>query len=157
MGDLLDKLDVVSPQGTNSLNLDLRDCSPHAEDEQISRLRSPQVNSSSQEQEIVKKVIERLEKQILQLIGVFISRDQVNSALLKKCKTVNVPAVNSAIRNVKKALQKYIGFSKMDPEYCDQIGELMDEAQAWCLDVKELYNKAEVHSINTSMGDAADV
>ena len=42
-------------------------------------------------------------------------------------------------------------------EYCVWIGELMDKALAWCLDIEELYNKAEVHSINTSMGDAADV
>ena len=33
----------------------------------------------------------------------------------------------------------------------------MDKAQAWCLDIEELYNKAEVHSINTSKGDAANV
>ena len=33
----------------------------------------------------------------------------------------------------------------------------MDKAQAWCLDIEELYNKAEVHSINTSKGDAGDV
>ena len=38
----------------------------------------------------------------------------------------------------------------MDPVYCDRIRELMDRAQAWCLDIEELYNKAEVHSINTS-------
>ena len=55
-----------------------------------------------------------MEKQILQLIGVFISRDQVNIALLKNCITVDVPAVNSLIGNVKKALQKYVGFSGMD-------------------------------------------
>ena len=45
----------------------------------------------------------------------------------------------------------------MDPDYCDWIGELMNEAQAWCQDIEELYNKAEVHSINTSKGDTADV
>ena len=45
----------------------------------------------------------------------------------------------------------------MDSEYCDRIGEVMNRAQAWCLDIEELYNKAEVHSINTSKGDAADV
>ena len=45
----------------------------------------------------------------------------------------------------------------MDPEYCDRIRELMDEAQAWCHDFEELYNKAEVHSIHTSKGDAADI
>ena len=105
----------------------------------------------------MKKGIERLQKQILQLKNVFISQDQVNIALLKKCKTVNVPAVNSAIRNIQKWLQKYTGFSGMDSEYCDRIGELMDKAQAWCLDIEELYSKAEVHSINTSKGNAADV
>ena len=45
----------------------------------------------------------------------------------------------------------------MDPEYFDQIGVLMDEAQAWCQDIEDLNNKAMVHSINTSKGDAADV
>ena len=81
----------------------------------------------------------------------------MNISLVKKCKTVDVPAVNSAIGNVQKALQKYVGFSGMDSEYCDRIGELMDRAQAWCLDIEELYNKAEVYSINNSKGDAADV
>ena len=67
----------------------------------------------------MKKEIERLEKQILQYVNVYISRDQINIALVKKCKTTNVPAVNSAIGNIQKALQKYVGFSGMDPEYCD--------------------------------------
>ena len=33
----------------------------------------------------------------------------------------------------------------------------MDKAQAWSQDIEELYNKADVHSINTSKGDAVDV
>ena len=78
-------------------------------------------------------------------------------ALLKKCKTVDVPAVNSAIGNVQKALQKYVGFNGMNSDYCDKIGDLMDQAQSWCVDIKDLYNKAEVHSIITSKGDATDV
>ena len=155
--DLQDKLDSASPQGTNFLNIDARDCSPQIVDGQSSGLRSPQGNPSSREREIVKKGIERLEKQILQLINVFISLDQVNITLLKKCKAVDVQAANSVIRNVQKALQKYVGFIGMDSEYCDRIGKLMDKAQAWCLDIEELYNKAEVHSINTSKGDAANV
>ena len=61
------------------------------------------------------------------------------------------------IGNVQKALQKYVGFSGMDSDYFDRIGELMDKAQAWCLVIEELYNKAEVHSINTSKVDAVDV
>ena len=44
----------------------------------------------------------------------------------------------------------------MDSKYCDRIGELMDKAQAWCLDIEELYSKAEVHSINTSVSRSKD-
>ena len=33
----------------------------------------------------------------------------------------------------------------------------MDQAQNWCLNIEDLYNKTEVHSINTWKGDAADV
>ena len=38
----------------------------------------------------------------------------MNIALLKKYKTVDVPVVNSAIGNVQKALQKYVGFNGME-------------------------------------------
>ena len=57
-----------------------------------------------------------------------------------------MPAVNSAIGNVQKALQKYVGFDGMDSDYCDKIGDLMDKAQTWCIDIEDLYNKAEVHT-----------
>ena len=87
----------------------------------------------------------------------YIPKDQINIALVKKCKTTDVSAVNSVIGNIQKALQRYVGFSGMDPEYFDQIGELKDEAQVWCQDIEDLYNKAEVYSINTSNGDATDV
>ena len=83
----------------------------------------------------MRKEIERFEKQILQYINVYISKDQINIALVKKCKTIDIPAVNSAIGNIQKALQRYVGSSGMDPEYCDLIRELMDEAQAWCQDI----------------------
>ena len=45
----------------------------------------------------------------------------------------------------------------MDSEYCDRIEVLMDQAQNWCMNIEDLYNKTEVHSINTSKGDATDV
>ena len=58
---------------------------------------SPRSNATCREREVVRKGIERMQKQISQLISVYISQEQVDIALLKKCKTVNVPAVNSAI------------------------------------------------------------
>ena len=48
---------------------------------------------------------------------------------------MDVPAVNSAMGNVQKALQNYVGFNGMDSEYCDRISDLMDRAQNWCLDI----------------------
>ena len=38
----------------------------------------------------------------------------------------------------------------MDSEYCNGIGDLMDRAQVWCLDIVELQSKA-------SKGDASKV
>ena len=49
-------------------------------------------------------------------------------ALLKKCKKVDVPAVNAAIRNIQRALQKYVGFERMESEFCDGIANHMDLA-----------------------------
>ena len=136
--------------------LEVRDYSPL--DGVINSVQSsPKSNSTSRERDIVKKGIERLEKQILQLIGVLISPDQVDIVLLRKCKTVDVPAVNSAIGYVQKTLQKYVEFEGMDLEYCDRIKVLMDQTQNWCLNIEDLYNKTEVHSINTLKGHAADV
>ena len=110
---------------------------------------SPKSNPISREREVFRKGIERMEKQIKQLINVFISREQVDIALLKKCKTVDVPAVNSPIGNIQRSLQKYVGFEGIEPEFCDGIENLMDQAQTWCLNIEDLYNKTEVHSINT--------
>ena len=45
----------------------------------------------------------------------------------------------------------------MESEFCDGIENLMEKAQTWCLNIEDLYNRTEVHSINTSKGDAADV
>jgi len=77
--------------------------------------------------------------------------------LIKKLKTVDVPSVHTAVGNIQKSLQKYVKFHGTDHEYCDSINDLLDSAENWCLRIEELYNNAEVHSINTSKGDSADV
>ena len=104
----------------------------------------------AREREIVRKGIDRLEMQIKQYTSVYVSKDQVNIGLIKKCKTTDILALNSAVGNIQKALQGYVGFDGMDPDYCDRIEELMDRAQAWVQDIEEIHNKAEVHSINAS-------
>jgi len=50
-----------------------------------------------------------------------------------------------------------VKFPGKDYEYCDDINKFLDSAENWCLRVEELYNKAEVHSINTSKGESSDV
>ena len=59
-------------------------------------------------------------------------------ALLKKCKTVDVPAVNAAIGSIQRALQKYVGFEGMESEFCDGKETLVDLAQTWCLNIEDL-------------------
>ena len=78
--DLQDKLEEMPPKNIHSRILDSRDCSLLVEDEVNPGRKSPTQSSTSRERDIVRKGIERLEKQIVQLIGIFISREQVNIA-----------------------------------------------------------------------------
>ena len=50
-----------------------------------------------------------------------------------------------------------MGFNNIDSLYCNKVGEVMDDSQAWCMSIEEMYNKAKVHSINTSKGYTAEV
>ena len=113
--------------------------------------------SSRRECEIVRKGIERIEKQLRQLIRNEIRMDSVDISLIKKYKTVDIPSIQSAIGNIQKSLQRYVKFSGMDSRYCDEIDRLLDEADIWCLNVDTLYNKEEIHSFNTPKGDSNDV
>ena len=69
----------------------------------------------------------------------------------------HVHAIHAAVENIQKSLQKYVKFPDMDYDYCNEMNEFLDSAENWCLRVDEMYNEAEVHSINTSKGDLADV
>ena len=113
--------------------------------------------ANRRECEIVRKGIEHTEKQLRQLILDNMRMEPVDISLIKKYKTVDVLCVHIAIGNIQKALQRYVKFSGMDSEYCDSINDLLDNAENWCLRVEVLYNKAEIHNINTSKGDTADV
>ena len=115
------------------------------------------LETNKRECEIVRKEIERTEKQLKQLILNDIYAESVDISLIKKYKTIDVPCVHAAIGSIQKSLQRYVKFSGMDSRYCDEINDLLDEAENWCLRVEVLYNKAEIHSINTSKGDTADV
>ena len=62
----------------------------------------------AREREIVRKGIDRLELQIKQYTSVYVSKDQVDIALIKKCKTTGIQASNSAMENIQKTLQRYV-------------------------------------------------
>ena len=107
--------------------------------------------------EIVKKGIQRTEKQLKQLILNDLEMKPADISLIRKYKTVDVPCVHAAVGSIQKSLQRYVKFSQMDMEYCDAIDGLLDEAENWCSSVEVLYNKAEIYSINTSKRDIADI
>ena len=113
--------------------------------------------SHTRERDLVKKSIERARKQLQQIVIADLGMNPVDISLVKKYKTVDVPAVHSAVGNIQKSLQKYVKFPGVSYEYCDEVNEFLDYAENWCLKVEEMYNVAEMHSINTSKGDTADV
>ena len=113
--------------------------------------------SCLREKDVVKKSIDRAKKQLEQVVSVELRMETLDISLIKKHKTIDVPAVHSTVGSIQKSLQKYVTFTGAEYEYCDEINEILDRAENWCSRVEEMYNKAEVHSINTSKGDSADV
>ena len=69
----------------------------------MNEMRSSQRYTCSREQELVRKGIERLEKQLLQYIDVFISCDQVNIALVKMSQllTLQLVTYRKSYRNMR--------------------------------------------------------
>ena len=126
-------------------------------DENLMSRDNPDTETGRRECKVVRKGMQHTEKHLRQLILNDIHIEPVDISLIKKYKTVDVPCVHSAIGNIQKSLQRYVKFSGMDSVFCDAINDLLDDAENWCLKVEELYNKAEIHSINTSKGDTADV
>ena len=77
------------------------------------------------EREVVRKGIERSEKLILQLISTRIPSDYVDIALIRKCNTIDLPALQSASKTCEKSLLKYLSFPGVDNSYCDRISSLL--------------------------------
>ena len=113
--------------------------------------------TDSRECEIVRKGIKRFQKQLVQVIKNEMIEEPLDISLVKKCKIVDIPALHTTVAHLQKALQSYVKFPGTDPEYIDFIEDLMDRAGNWCVKIEELYNKAEIHSINSSKGDTNDV
>ena len=59
------------------------------------------------ERDVVCKGIEQSEKLILQLISTRIPSDYVDIALIRKCFTIDLPALQSASKTCKKSLLKF--------------------------------------------------
>ena len=69
--------------------------------------------------DVIRKEIERSEKLILQIIGTKIPSDYVDIALIRKCNTIDLPALQSASKTYEKSLLKYLSFPGVDNSYCD--------------------------------------
>ena len=53
-----------------------------------------------------------------------IPSDYVDIALIRKCKTIDLPALQSASKTCKKSLLKYLSFPGVNNSYSDQISSL---------------------------------
>ena len=80
--------DRVENQSINSF--DIRDQTVYSLEG--SNQGSQKTNATRREREVLRKGIERMQKQIFQLISVQISQEHLDIALLKKCKTIDIPA-----------------------------------------------------------------
>ena len=83
------------------------------------------------ERDVIRKGIERSEKLILQLISTRIPSDYVDIALIRKCNTIDLPALQSASKTCEKSLLKYLSFPGVNNSYCDRISSLLDSAESW--------------------------
>ena len=106
---------------------------------------------------MVHKGIEQSEKLILQLISTKIPSDYVDIALIKKCNTIDLPALQSASKICEKSLLKYLSFPGVDNSYCDRISSLLDNTESWALHIVQAYTSTEVNSIKGSPEDIADI
>ena len=83
--------------------------------------------------------------------------DYVDIALIKKCNTIDCPALQSTLKACEKALLRYLSYPGNNSDYCDHISSVLNRAESWSLQIVQAYTDAEIHSINTSIGDASDV
>ena len=91
------------------------------------------------------------------MISTKIPSDYVDIALIRKCNTIDLPALQSAAKTCEKSLLKYLSFQGIDNSYCDRISALLDSAESWGSHVVQAYANAEVPSIQGSPGDIADI
>ena len=96
------------------------------------------------ERDVVWKGIERSEKLILQLISTKIPSDYVDIALIRKCNTIDLPALQFALKTCEKSLLKYLSFPGVDNSYCERISTLLDNTESWALHIVQGYNSANV-------------
>ena len=120
------------------------------------RVSVGQVNEV-RECDFVRKGIERSEKLIKQIICTCIPTDYVDIALIRKCNTIDLPALQSASKACEKSLLKYLLFSDVDNAYSDRVSVVLDQAEEWVTGVVAAYTATEIHSFKGSPGDIADV
>ena len=81
--------------------------------------------NANRERDVIRKGMEQSEKLILQLISTRIPSDYVDIALIRKCNTIDLPALQSAAKTCEKSLLKYLSFQGIDNSYCDRISALL--------------------------------
>ena len=89
----------------------------------------------ARERDIIRKGIEQSEKLITQLISTEIPSDYTDIALIRKCNSIDLPALQSDSKTCEKSLLKYLFFTDIDNSYFDWISDLLDKAEFWVLNM----------------------
>ena len=77
--------------------------------------------------------------------------------MIEKCNNADVPKISKAVTICSAALKKYMKIPRFDPDYIEEVTEILIEATNWCLIVESLSSKMEIHSINNTKGDTLEI
>jgi len=106
---------------------------------------------------VLRRDIQRFVDQMSSIIQTPISQDCANIALIKRCASVEVPALREDSKQCGPLLRKYSNMIGADQYYVADVMDLQDRVSCWIALVIELYKKQEIHSIKDTLFDAADV
>ena len=119
---------------------------------------APGINStqSDQECEIIKASIERSLRLIRQLTSTTLTPNS-DITLIKKCNKEDTKKVVGYAKSCGEDLLRYIKYPSADPQVCNTVREVLNEADKWVLEVETLYAQREAHAVYDAKGDISNL
>ena len=119
---------------------------------------APSLNStqSNQECEIIKASIERSVRLIRQLTSTTLTPNS-DITLIKKCNKEDTKKVVGYAKSCGEDLLRYVKYPSADPQVCNTVREVLNEADEWVLEVETLYAQREAHAVSDAKGDISNL